>query len=38
VILDRLIQAEVGVVDEADLVKVQGGIVRELLELKGMMG
>lgn len=38
VILDRLIQAEVGEVDEADLVKVQGGIVRELLELKGMVG
>jgi type I restriction enzyme M protein len=38
VILDRLIQAEVGDVDEADLVKVQSGIVRELLELKGMVG
>ncbi len=38
VILDRLIQAEVGDVDEADLAKVQSGIVRELLELKGMMG
>lgn len=37
-ILDRLIQAEVGEVDEADLAKVQSGIVRELLELKGMVG
>lgn len=38
VILDRLIQAEVGDVDEAELTKVQGGILRELLELKGMVG
>ncbi|AYZ67212.1 SAM-dependent DNA methyltransferase [Burkholderia multivorans] len=38
VILDRLIQAEVGDVDEADLAKVQSGIVRELLELKGVVG
>ncbi len=38
VILDRLIQAEVGGVDEAELAKVQSGIVRELLELKGMVG
>ncbi|WP_029891268.1 type I restriction-modification system subunit M [Polycyclovorans algicola] len=38
VILERLIQAEVGDVDEAELAKVQGGIVRELLELKGMVG
>lgn len=38
VILDRLIQAEVGEVEEADLAKVHGGIVRELLELKGMVG
>ena len=38
VILDRLMQAEVGDMDEAELAKVQGGIVRELLELKGMMG
>ena len=38
VILDRLIQAEVGDVNEAELDKVQGGIVRELLELKGMVG
>lgn len=38
VILDRLIHAEVGDVDEADLAKVQSGIVRELLELKDMVG
>ncbi len=38
VILDRLIQAEVGEVSEADLAKVQSGIVRELLALKGMVG
>jgi type I restriction enzyme M protein len=38
VILDRLIRAEVGDVDESELVKVQSGIVRELLELKGMAG
>jgi type I restriction enzyme M protein len=38
VILDRLIQDEVGDVDEADLAKLQSGIVRELLELKEMIG
>jgi len=38
VILDRLILAEVGEVDEEELAKVQSGIVRELLELKGMVG
>ncbi|BBF66023.1 SAM-dependent DNA methyltransferase [Acidithiobacillus sp. 'AMD consortium'] len=38
VILERLIQAEVGDVDEAELAKVQSGIVRELLELKRMVG
>lgn len=38
VILDRLIQAEVGDVDEAELAKVRSGIVRELLELKGIVG
>lgn len=38
VILARLIQAEVGEVKEADLAKVQSGIVRELLALKGMVG
>lgn len=38
IILDQLIQAEVGDVDEADLAKVQNGIVRELLQLKEMVG
>ncbi len=38
VILERLIQAEVGDFDEADLFNVQSGILRELLELKGMIG
>ena len=38
VILDRLIQAEVGDVEDNDLVKVKTGIVRELLELRGMIG
>ncbi len=37
-ILERLIQAEVGDVEEADLANVQNGILRELLELKGMVG
>lgn len=37
-ILDRLIQAEVGDIDDADLANVQSGIVRELLELKGIIG
>lgn len=37
-ILERLIQAEVGDVDAAELAKVQSGIVRELLELKGVVG
>jgi type I restriction enzyme M protein len=38
VILKRLIQAEMGDIAEADLSKVQSGIVRELLELRGMVG
>ena len=38
VILERLIQAEVGEVEEEDLVRVQSGIVRELLEMRGMIG
>ena len=38
VILERLIQAEVGDVDEMELAKVQSGIVRELLELRRMVG
>ncbi len=37
VILDRLIRTEVGDVEEVELAKVQSGIVRELLELKGMV-
>jgi type I restriction enzyme M protein len=37
VILDRLIQAEVGNVEGTELAKVQSGIVRELLELKEMV-
>lgn len=37
-ILERLIQAEVGDIDEAVLSGVQNGIVRELLELKRMLG
>jgi len=37
-ILDRLIKAEVGDASEEDLAKVQRGIVRELLELRGMVG
>jgi type I restriction enzyme M protein len=35
VILDRLIQAEVGDIDDAELAKLQGGIIGELLELRG---
>lgn len=38
VILDRLIRAELGDVDEAELAMVQSGIVRELLALKGLVG
>jgi type I restriction enzyme M protein len=38
VILDRLIQGEVGDVDEVELANVKSGIVRELLELRGMVG
>ena len=38
VILERLLQAEVGEVSHADLAKVQSGIVRELLALKGIIG
>lgn len=37
-ILKQLIEAEVGGVKDADLAKVQSGIVRELLELRGMVG
>lgn len=38
VILERLIQAEVGDLSDRELAKVQNGIVRELLELRGMIG
>jgi type I restriction enzyme M protein len=38
VILDRLIRAEVGELEDAALSKLQGGIVGELLALKGMVG
>ena len=37
VILDRLLKAEAGEASSADLAKFQGGIVRELLELRGMV-
>lgn len=37
VILERLLKAEVGDVEKADLANVQSGIVRELLELRGMI-
>ena len=38
VILDRLIAAEVGNMKEEELEAIQGGIVRELLELRRMVG
>lgn len=38
VILGRLIHSEVGDIKEKDLAKVKSGIVRELLELKEIMG
>jgi len=38
VLLDRLIANEVGEIDDNDLENIQTGIVRELLELKGMVG
>ncbi len=38
VILDRLLRAEVGDVSDADLAKVQSGIVHELLALRRMIG
>lgn len=37
VILERLIQFEVGDLDEAGLAPIQSGIVRELLNLRGMV-
>ena len=38
VILDRLIEAEVGDTSEKDLAKIKSGIVKELLELRSMIG
>jgi len=38
VILEKLLRAEVGDASEEALVGVQSGIVRELLELRGMIG
>ncbi len=38
VILDELIKAEIGEADEEDLVKIKSGILRELLELREMIG
>jgi type I restriction enzyme M protein len=38
VILDRLLRAEVGNITDKDLANIQSGIVRELLELRGMIG
>ena len=38
VILDKLVKAEVGEASEEDLAKIQSGIVRKLLELRGMIG
>ncbi len=38
VILDKLLKAEVGDTSEDDLAKIQNGIVRELLELREMIG
>ena len=37
VILDWLIRAEVGDVNEIELSKVESGILRQLLELRGML-
>lgn len=37
-ILNRLIHAEVGEVDEQELANIQNGIVRELLELRELVG
>ena len=37
VILDKLIMAEVGNADENDLANIKSGIIKELLELKGMI-
>lgn len=37
VILERLIQAEVGDIDNIEIAKIKNGIVRELLDLREMM-
>ncbi len=37
-ILDKLLKAEVGDASDEELAKLQSGIVRELLELRGMIG
>lgn len=37
-ILDKLLKAEVGEASAEDLAKVHGGIVRKLLDLRGMIG
>jgi type I restriction enzyme M protein len=36
--LNRLIQSEVGEVDEKELGRIQSGILRELLELRELVG
>jgi type I restriction enzyme M protein len=38
VILEKLLKVEVGEVSDEDMAKVQSGIVRELLVLRGMIG
>ena len=38
VILEKLLKVEVGDASDKDLAKIQSGIVRELLELRGMIG
>jgi type I restriction enzyme M protein len=38
VILERLLKEEVGELEDTDLAKVQSGVVRELLELREMIG
>jgi type I restriction enzyme M protein len=38
VILDRLLKAEVGNFSDEGLAKIQGGIVRDIIDLRGMVG
>ena len=38
VILEKLLQAEVGDASDEDLAKLQSGIMKELLELREMIG